>query len=75
MIALDITNSPFMKVHCGETNDWLSENVGELIHDDPEISYGKGWRITFDPAHEGEGRWIAEFEEERHAMLFLLRWS
>lgn len=75
MIALDITNSPFMKVNCDESNEWLSKNVGELIHDDPEISYGEGWRITFDPDAEDGKIWLAEFDNERHAMLFLLRWS
>lgn len=75
MTRLDITNSPFLDVNCDEANIWLNDNIGTLIHDEPDFAYGEGWRIRFDPTRESEGRWLAEFEKESHAMFFLLRWS
>jgi hypothetical protein len=73
MIILDITESPFITdIKCDEADRWMEDNVGTLIHDDPELAYGDGWRLAFEPECK---RWIMQFENDIHASLFLLRWS
>ena len=74
MITLNISDTLFMKVGCDEANNWMDKNIGMLIHDDPELTYGEGWRIVYRPDN-GDLDWVLEFEEEHHAVLFLLRWS
>lgn len=72
MITLDITYSVFMKVTTGEGNEWMNKNVGEIVHDDAALSYGKGWRVYHTDYCNS---WFVDFETEEHAMLFLLRWT
>lgn len=77
MIKLDISGSSFMDVPIVEADSWMNDNVGEVISDDTKCTVGFGWRVYMidDGAAHDFGRWYIEFEEEKHATLFLLRWS
>lgn len=80
MIVLDITDSSFINsVDSTEGDDWMKENIGELVYDsiDGSRTVGTGWKIYFVQRleHEDHGHWYAEFENEAHASLFMLRWS
>jgi hypothetical protein len=72
MITLDVTETPFIQdIDCEQGNQWLVDNVGALIHDDPELTYGVGWKLIWERECQ---RWVMMFENDKHASLFLLRW-
>jgi hypothetical protein len=73
MITLDVTDTEFLNtIKVDVANEWMSKNVGELIHDDSELTYGVGWKLVWEPDCQ---RWVMMFENDKHASLFLLRWS
>lgn len=73
MVVLDVTESLFITgITSDEADQWMEDNVGTLIHDDPELYYGDGWKLVWEPDCK---RWIMQFENDIHASLFLLRWS
>ncbi len=80
MIKLDISNTSFIHdVPSCEGDDWLEANVGKIKFENMEGSrtVGEGWTFYFndDHGHDDHGHWFIEFEDEKHASLFLLRWS
>jgi ketol-acid reductoisomerase len=76
MIELDISNSDFIiNTNSDIANQWLNDNVGEMIHDDMALSYGHGWKIEFRMSRFTVGKWILTFDDDKYASLFLLRWS
>lgn len=71
MITLNVSLSPFiLDITSDEGNEWMIKNVGELIHDDFDHSYGAGWRVLYKEEH-----WFVEFDDEKHATLFMLWWA
>lgn len=78
MIKLDITENSFLAEDAEIADDWMNDNIGELLGGRGLMSYGKGWKITkeFKPDLPfGGTRWYVEFENENHAIWFLMRWS
>ena len=80
MIKIDITNLPFMMEVVTEADQWMNDNVGEMISSDLTCTTGKGWKIYVDDGNQFDKlpenrRWYAEFESEKDASWFLLRWS
>lgn len=77
MIKLDITRSPFMNEPTVSADQWMNDNIGELLADNPALTIGKGWKVYMeeDRLAEDHGCWYAEFENETDASWFLLRWS
>lgn len=69
MTAFTITNSSFMLGSVGETNDWMSKNIGTLRHDTYDYTYGDGWDIRYT-----DNEWIVTFDDPEKAVLFALRW-
>lgn len=72
-VAIDITVTNFILCErIEDSNKWLNDNIGKLIHDEPELSYGENWKLQWEPI---TSRWIIQFDDEKHATLFLLRWA
>lgn len=71
-MIIDITDFTFMHENADVTNEWLDKHVGKLIHDDPEISYGEGWRLVYDSV---TASWVMKIDDESKAAFFILRWS
>lgn len=76
-ITIDITGSSFVNdLTSREADDWMNENIGEIIQDDPSMSYGNNWILAFElDIAEGQYKWLLKLKHERDATLFLLRWS
>lgn len=73
MITIDVTETSFIEdLDVAVANQWMSDNVGDLIHDDEDLAYGVGWRLEHEPACN---RWVLFLENDQYASLFLLRWS
>ena len=71
-MIIDISEYEFTRVSCSEGNQWMHDNIGILIRDDVDQSFGEGWRIYYD---ETSDRWTVEIEDETKASFFMLRWS
>ena len=71
MITLDVTDTEFLGTTTDIANEWMSKNVGKLIYDDVEEAVGVGWKLVWEPECR---RWVMQFENDKHASLFLLRW-
>lgn len=71
-MIIDITHYSFMDKTAEETNDWMNQYVGRLIHDDPETSYGEGWRLVYE---RETASWCMKIDDEAKAAFFILRWS
>lgn len=73
MVTLDVTESSFIEdLDAKDANQWMNDNVGKLLHDDVDLTYGVGWNLQYEPECQ---RWVMQFENDKHASLFLLRWS
>lgn len=73
MVTLDVTETTFIvDLDTEDVNQWMSDNVGKLLHDGTYLTYGVGWRLEYET---GCRRWVMQFENDKHASLFLLRWS
>lgn len=77
MITLDVSASPFMNVPIVDADAWMGENIGEVLSDELSNTIGVGWRLYMveDKLAHNFGRWYMEFENEKHASWFLLKWS
>lgn len=63
---------------CEDIIEWLQENVGSLQWSRPIIEWkGVNWSMHAHGVTDDESRmnFIVRLDEERHAMLFALRWS
>lgn len=76
-ITIDVTGSSFVNdITSWEADDWMNENIGEIIQDDPSMSYGNNWILTCElDIAERQYKWLLKLKHERDATLFLLRWS
>lgn len=76
-ITIDVTGSSFVNdITSWEADDWMNENIGEIIQDDPSMSYGNNWILACElDINESQCKWLLKLRHERDATLFLLRWS
>ena len=76
-IIIDVTGSSFVNdLTSREADDWMNENIGEIIQDDPSMSYGNNWILAFElDIAERQYKWLLKLKYERDATLFLLRWT
>lgn len=72
MIILNVTDTDFIALDVEEANRWLNDNIGSLVHDDWDCSYGDGWRLEYEPNTHS---WLLQIQEESKAILFQLRWD
>jgi hypothetical protein len=73
MVTLDVTETSFIEdLDTEDANQWMNDNVGKLLHDDVYLTYGVGWHLEYETECQ---RWVIQFENDKHASLFLLRWS
>lgn len=73
MVTLDVTETSFIEdLDVEAANQWMSNNVGPLIHDDSKLTYGVGWKLIWESECQ---RWVMQFENDKHASLFILRWA
>ena len=77
MTKIDVTSSPFMHIKIVEADQWMADNIGNVVYDTDEMTIGDGWKLYMirDVYREDHGRWYIEIDDSGKAAWFMLRWT